>query len=39
MNIKPDYVGHRIDRGFIVGYGLDYNEAYRNLPGLFHIKM
>jgi len=39
INIKPDYVGHRIDRGFIVGYGLDYNEAYRNLPGLFHIKM
>jgi hypoxanthine phosphoribosyltransferase len=39
FNIKPDYVGHRLDRGFIVGYGLDYNEAYRNLPGLFHIKM
>jgi hypoxanthine phosphoribosyltransferase len=38
-NIKPDYVGHRIERGFIVGYGLDYNEAYRNLPGLFHIKL
>ena len=38
-DIQPDYVGHRIDQGFIVGYGLDYNEAYRNLPGLFHIKM
>ena len=38
-NIQPDYVGHQIDRGFIVGYGLDYNEAYRNLPGLFHDKM
>ena len=37
--IQPDYVGHQIDRGFIVGYGLDYNEAYRNLPGLFHINM
>lgn len=38
-DFQPDYVGHRIDRGFIVGYGLDYNESYRNLPGLFHIKM
>jgi len=38
-NIEPDYVGHQIDKGFIVGYGLDCNEAYRNLPGLFHIKM
>ncbi len=38
-HIKPDYVGYRIDRGFIVGYGLDYNEAYRNLPGLFHINL
>ncbi len=38
-NIQPDYVGHRIDKGFIVGYGLDYNETYRNLPGLFHMKM
>ncbi len=37
--IQPDYVGHQIDRGFIVGYGLDYNEAFRNLPELFHIKM
>jgi hypoxanthine phosphoribosyltransferase len=37
--IESDYVGHQIDRGFIVGYGLDYNETYRNLPGIFHIKM
>ena len=38
-DIKADYVGHRIDRGFIVGYGLDYDGAYRNLPELFHIKL
>lgn len=37
--LDPDYVCHTIDRGFIVGYGLDYAEAYRNLPGLFHVKL
>jgi hypoxanthine phosphoribosyltransferase len=36
--LQPDYVCHRIDRGFLVGYGLDYAEAYRHLPGLFKLK-
>jgi len=39
VDLRPDYVCHQIESGFIVGYGLDYAEAYRNLPGLFHIKM
>ena len=39
VDLRPDYVCHQIDSGFIVGYGLDYAEAYRNLPGLFHIKL
>ncbi len=30
--IKADYVGFTIPDAFIVGYGLDYNEHYRNLP-------
>lgn len=30
--ITPDYCGHTIGDLFIVGYGLDYNERYRNLP-------
>lgn len=30
--IKPDYVGAEIPDAFIVGYGLDYDERYRNLP-------
>ncbi len=29
-----DYVGHRFDRGFVVGYGMDHNQHYRNLPYL-----
>ena len=30
--IKADYVGFTIPDAFIVGYGLDYDEKYRNLP-------
>lgn len=30
--IKADYVGFTIPDAFIVGYGLDYDERYRNLP-------
>jgi len=32
VTLKPDYVGFTIPNGFVVGYGLDYNEHYRNLP-------
>lgn len=30
--INPDYVGFEIADEFVVGYGLDYMERYRNLP-------
>ncbi len=30
--IKADYVGFKIANEFVVGYGLDYMERYRNLP-------
>jgi len=30
--IEPDYVGFTIPNHFVVGYGLDYAERYRNLP-------
>ena len=36
--LKPDYACHKIDQGFLVGYGLDYAEAYRHLPGLYKLK-
>ena len=32
VTLKPDYVGFTIPNEFVVGYGLDYNEYYRNLP-------
>ncbi len=30
--LKPDFVGFEIPNQFVVGYGLDYNDQYRNLP-------
>jgi hypoxanthine phosphoribosyltransferase len=30
--IEADYVGFDIGDEFVVGYGLDYQERYRNLP-------
>jgi len=32
MPIEGDYVGFKIPDEFVVGYGLDYAEKYRNLP-------
>ncbi|HUE73491.1 MAG TPA: hypoxanthine phosphoribosyltransferase [Pirellulaceae bacterium] len=32
--LVPDYVGFTIPDEFVVGYGLDYRDAYRNLPYL-----
>ena len=30
--MKPDFVGFTIPDAFVVGYGLDYRDLYRNLP-------
>ena len=32
VTVKPDYTGFVIPNEFVVGYGLDFNEYYRNLP-------
>ena len=32
VTLVPDYVGYVIPNEFVVGYGLDCNEHYRNLP-------
>ncbi|HEY6361495.1 MAG TPA: hypoxanthine phosphoribosyltransferase [Vicinamibacterales bacterium] len=32
VNVKVEYIGFTIEDKFVVGYGLDYAERYRNLP-------
>lgn len=32
VTLQPDYTGFVIPNAFVVGYGLDFNEHYRNLP-------
>ncbi|NOQ52508.1 MAG: hypoxanthine phosphoribosyltransferase [Desulfuromonadaceae bacterium] len=38
VEIKADYIGISMDDGFIVGYGLDHNEQYRNLPDIYLVE-
>ncbi|NLY45089.1 MAG: hypoxanthine phosphoribosyltransferase [Tissierella sp.] len=35
VNLSPDYVGFAIPDVFIVGYGLNYGDFYRNIPYIF----
>jgi hypoxanthine phosphoribosyltransferase len=39
--VKPDYSGFEVPDAFVVGYGLDYDEKYRNLPdiGVLHPRI
>lgn len=34
VEMKPDYIGFHIPDEFVVGYGLDYDDEFRNLPFL-----
>lgn len=36
--VDLDFVGFKIPDKFVVGYGLDYNERYRNLPDIHAIE-
>ncbi|HHW68154.1 MAG: hypoxanthine phosphoribosyltransferase [Epulopiscium sp.] len=38
VDLKVDYVGFEIPDAFIVGYGIDYAEKYRNLPYIAVLK-
>jgi hypoxanthine phosphoribosyltransferase len=39
VKIDVDYSCFSLNKGFIVGYGLDYNEKYRNLPAIYDLKL
>ena len=36
--IEADYIGFVVPDEFVIGYGLDYNQKYRNLPYIGVIK-
>lgn len=38
-DVTVDYACHTVEKGFLVGYGLDYAEFYRNLPEVYHLKL
>jgi hypoxanthine-guanine phosphoribosyltransferase len=35
--MEADYIGKEVDDVFIVGYGIDFNETYRNLPEIYYV--
>jgi hypoxanthine phosphoribosyltransferase len=37
VTVSVDYAGHVAESGFLVGFGLDYAEEYRNLPGIYQL--
>lgn len=37
-DIDVDYIGFEIEDKFIVGYGIDYQERYRNLPYIAYVE-
>lgn len=36
--LEADYAGFTLDHGFLVGYGLDFAERYRNLPSIYTLQ-
>ena len=38
LDFKIDYIGFKIPNKFVIGYGLDYAQKYRNLKGIFVLK-
>lgn len=38
VEIGVDYIGFKIEDKFVVGFGLDYNQKYRNLPYIGYIE-
>ncbi len=38
VDVEADYIGFQIENEFVVGFGLDYNQKYRNLPYIGVLK-
>ncbi|UCD87707.1 MAG: hypoxanthine phosphoribosyltransferase [Desulfobacterales bacterium] len=38
VQVPIDYVGHVVEGGFLVGYGLDFDQKYRGLPEIYRLK-
>ena len=38
VDVKGDYIGFVVEDLFIVGYGLDYDQKYRNLPYISYLE-
>ncbi len=36
VEFEGDYIGKEIENVFVLGYGIDFNEAYRNLPEIYY---
>jgi hypoxanthine phosphoribosyltransferase len=37
VEIEAEYLGQEVENLFVVGYGIDFNEAYRNLPEIYYV--
>ena len=37
-DVKGDYIGFEVEDLFVIGYGLDYDEKYRNLPYISYLE-
>ncbi len=37
IKMQPDYIGFTIEDKFVVGYGLNYGDYYRNIPYVFAV--
>ena len=38
IQIDPKYIGFTIPDQFVIGYGMDYSQSYRNLPDIYFIQ-
>jgi len=38
VNFEPDFVGVETEDKYLFGFGLDYNEYLRNIPGIYAVK-